>query len=354
MKTNSFSEKRLSLTQLDQHLKSLASQERELLCQVIQTIQEVHKRKAYLELGFANLFSYLVEGIGYSKGSAYRRIQAARLVTEIPEMLGEIKSGDLKLTQVSLVQQAVREKTKTSAVQVTTNDKKEILSRITQKNFEHSQQQVAEFFDLPIQDQSKLKVQADDSVRIEVTLPRELYEKMKHAQSLVSHAVPTADWVSFLQYVSDRIIKQKTSVWPEKSVKTPIEIKRDRNTSSSNCLKSTDSKLPDVGRTQASSQSNQPPKFPTVENSAAESIKAMSFSARQRKLLLRSAPGCEFRDLNTGKQCHSRWFLQIDHKQSRWAGGSNALENAQVLCAHHNRFKYSKEAGISASVSRSR
>lgn len=110
MKTNVPSKKYLSLTQLNQRMKSLAGQERELLCEIIQTIQEVHRRKAYLELGYANLFSYLVEEVGYSEGSAHRRIEAARLVTEIPEALAEIKSGDLKLTQVSLLQKAAREK----------------------------------------------------------------------------------------------------------------------------------------------------------------------------------------------------------------------------------------------------
>lgn len=181
------------LTQLDQRIKSLAAQERELLCEIIEAIQEINRCKGYLELGYPSLFAYLHEGVGFSEGSAYRRIEAARLVTEIPETLTDIKSGGLKLTQVALVQQAAREKLKSSSLPVTTGEKQQILQKITQQTFRQSQQQVAAFFELPIKDQTKQTVQADDSVRLEITIPRQVFEEMKRAQALMSHSIPSKD-----------------------------------------------------------------------------------------------------------------------------------------------------------------
>lgn len=364
MKTNLESKRQTLSVQLNQRMKSLAGQERELLCEIIQTIQEVYRHKVHLELGYTNLFNYLVEEIGYSNGSAYRRIEAARLVTEIPEMLEEIKSGDLKLTQVSLVQQAAREKSKTSSLPVTTQDKLEIIKQITQKNREQSQQRVAAFFDLPIKEQTKSVVQADESVRIELTIPKDLFDEMKQVQALISHAVPTPDWVNYIRYVTQAVLKQKTSVRAPKNDKAgvsevgriAVNTKADdqifHGGNSPEVKKPTKAKKFDSVNSTLKTSTNElsAPEFSTVENHRATAPPAKPFSARQRKLLLKSTSGCQFRNPTTGKHCGSRWFLQIDHKHSRWAGGQSTLDNGQVLCGHHNRLKYAKEAGLKLSV----
>lgn len=319
----------LTLTQLDQRIKSLAGQERELLCLLIQHIQELHRRKGHLELGYPNLYSYLIEGVGYSKGSAHRRIEAARLVMEIPDALNDIKSGDLKLTQVALVQKAAREKTKNSLRAVTTQDKQAILKSISQHSFEHSQHQVAAFFDLPIKQQTNLKVQADESVRFEISIPKGLFEEMKQAQALISHAVPTSDWVAYMKYATELILKQKTKV-------RTLKASRFKSVQPEGATA-----VHEIGVEPDTQQ-----QFPTVGNSVSLTNSAKAFTARQRKILLAATPTCQFRDPITDKTCDSRWFLQIDHKQSRWAGGKTTITNAQVLCAHHNRLKYRSEIGV--------
>ncbi|MBO9666291.1 MAG: HNH endonuclease [Bdellovibrio sp.] len=44
------------------------------------------------------------------------------------------------------------------------------------------------------------------------------------------------------------------------------------------------------------------------------------------------------------KICGSTRFLQIDHRQPVWAGGTNEFQNLQVLCAQHNQYKYRQES----------
>jgi hypothetical protein len=55
---------------------------------------------------------------------------------------------------------------------------------------------------------------------------------------------------------------------------------------------------------------------------------------------------CQWRDHETGEICGARFQTQADHIKPIWAGGSNELENMQILCAAHNRLKYRQEAGI--------
>lgn len=289
--------KLLNKTELDARMKSLAARERELLHEILVTIKEIDRRSAYLDLGFASLFSYLVKGVGYSGGSAQRRIDGSRLLGEIPELGKKIQSGELKLHQISLVQKAAREVYKTSSQKVSSQEKRDLLECLSHKNHQDSQKEVAQFFDLPVIQDTKQKVQADESVRVELTLPKELYEKIQEAQGLLSHAVPTKDLVKYLEYVTDKVIQSKT-------------------------------------RTRSTKQN------PTA------TVASQGFSQKVKKQILQEQKCCQYIDPTTQKKCASRWFLQIDHRHSRWAGGTSEASNAQVLCSRHNRHKYLREMGI--------
>ncbi len=65
-----------------------------------------------------------------------------------------------------------------------------------------------------------------------------------------------------------------------------------------------------------------------------------------KKKILSRHSSCQYRAPKSDKLCGSTWFLQIDHKHSRWAGGNNELNNATVLCSRHNNLKYRNEAQI--------
>ncbi|MBC7466908.1 MAG: DUF222 domain-containing protein [Bdellovibrio sp.] len=49
---------------------------------------------------------------------------------------------------------------------------------------------------------------------------------------------------------------------------------------------------------------------------------------------------CQFVDKKTGKICGSRHFLEVDHIQPRFAGGSHERCNLRLLCRNHNQFRY--------------
>jgi hypothetical protein len=90
------------------------------------------------------------------------------------------------------------------------------------------------------------------------------------------------------------------------------------------------------------------PKKPNTQNPLPNGSKrpTQSFSARTKKIILKQQLCCQFKDPITQKICGSKWFLQVDHKQSRWANGGSEPKNAQILCGAHNRMKYANEANI--------
>lgn len=224
--------KALPNKELDQKMKRLAKQERELIAEVLETIREIDVRRMYLSFGYDSLYAYLLKEVGYAQGTAQRHIDSARLLNEIPEVGEMIQSGKINQSHITLLQKYVRQieakkiysknssgiVVKTSATQVSIADKKEVLSIIANKDIRESEQEVASFFQIPVQTFEIKKAQSDGSVRITITLSKELNEKINFAQKLLSHSLNSQELVKYLDYITDKVIKQKTQIRVSKKV----------------------------------------------------------------------------------------------------------------------------------------
>lgn len=69
-------------------------------------------------------------------------------------------------------------------------------------------------------------------------------------------------------------------------------------------------------------------------------------SVAVKKQVLQRDERCQYHDKNTGKVCNSRWNLQVDHREPRWANGTNEKSNLRILCQKHNLHIYRQQAGI--------
>ena len=58
-----------------------------------------------------------------------------------------------------------------------------------------------------------------------------------------------------------------------------------------------------------------------------------------REVWFRAADQCEYVDPTTGRRCSCRHGLQVDHIIEFSQGGSSELENLQLLCGAHNRWR---------------
>ena len=78
-------------------LSELVRQSNVLTAQVLVHLLELEARMLHLELGFSSLFSYCVEALGMSEGTAGRRVTAARVCRRFPDALERIARGELHL-----------------------------------------------------------------------------------------------------------------------------------------------------------------------------------------------------------------------------------------------------------------
>lgn len=305
--------KKLTDQNLDNNLKELVAGEREILAEIILHIIEVETRKLYLKFGYASLFEYLTQHIGYANGSAQRRIDAARLAMAVPKVVDDLESGDLNLSQVSLLQKSIRVVQLDSKTKVDQKTKEDLVDLLSNKSFAESEILVSQVLDITPAEATKITNQKDESVRLQVTLSKSQWEKLLKMRKLLSNSIPSgiSNWDQVLEYVADKVIKIK-----DKS----------------------------QGKQNSEKQNQNLKPHRTPEPSSRKARQHIPISI-QRHVFQRDQC-CQYLNKTTGKKCESKWHLHIDHIQPVWANGTNELENLRILCAGHNQQVYRWQANI--------
>jgi hypothetical protein len=96
--SNRFRLRGVDNTELLAGLSQLVQRGNELTAEVLAHLAELEERMLHLQLGFASLFAYCVEGLGLSEGAAGRRVAAARVCRRFPEAFELVARGDLHLS----------------------------------------------------------------------------------------------------------------------------------------------------------------------------------------------------------------------------------------------------------------
>ncbi len=299
---------------LDKHLQELITSEREILTEIITYIREVDCRKMFLSFGYPSLFEYLTRRMGYSNASAQRRIDAARLTRNVPEVLTHLESGEINLSQISIMALAIRQIGKNSHT-VDTEIKEHLVNSIAGKDLKQTEIIISKTLNLQIHEGTKARHQKDESVRFELTLTKEQWKKLNQTRDILSTSLPNgSNRNNLIEYLCDGVISKKAKAACKKA-QAP-------KTSRAKPTKS-DAKI----------KRHQP-------TPARESIP----KSIQREVFARDKCS-QFQSKITGHKCSSTWNLTLDHIQPVWAGGGNSADNLRVFCASHNAEVYREQTG---------
>jgi hypothetical protein len=309
--------------------ETLVRNERKITAQVLECIAEIDQRKLYRP-SHTSLFDYLVKDFGYSPGAAMRRIDAARLLRELPETAVKFEDGTLTLSQANQIQRASREFKKENCETLGSERKRNLVLHVESATQRQTEQILAAELDLPLNPVQKETLHRDESVTLTVTFTKEQMAILEQAQNMVSHAVVGKDWAEVLTHLAKREVTRRTAV---RSVAKDVKVSdvsdqsRVVESNSSTVVAAVTSKSLPIKNGRA------------PENSDRARSKRPAIPAAIRKTLLHPNAICSFTDRH-GNQCASRRFLQIDHIHSWSLGGTHDQKNLQVLCGIHNRIKY--------------
>src|SRR4051812_19317167 len=101
--------KEMTDDELLESAQRLVSNETEATLALIHHLQEIEFRRLYSGLKHPNLVTYAMKTLGYCKTSAWNRVAAMRVMKDIPEVEGYLRSGSLKLTGITKLEAFMRQ-----------------------------------------------------------------------------------------------------------------------------------------------------------------------------------------------------------------------------------------------------
>lgn len=219
--------KHLKDEELLSHTQQLVKSEREVLTKILHHLREVERRKLFSDLGYQSLFEYAVKELKYSEGQAGRRIQAMRLIKEIPEVEEKIATGKLSLSNISQAQSYFREakkmgghsklqnlESKTSEPQkkLETKDKLRILESLHNKSAREGQKILIQMQPQIALPKERERVLSETHTEVRFVMTVELKNQLQELRSLLgpkSANMNLAELVGYMARVSLHDLKIK-------------------------------------------------------------------------------------------------------------------------------------------------
>jgi len=300
-------------------LKSLITQERATLVEIIDHLREVERRKLYLQKGYPSIFSWMTECLGYSEGAAQRRIQAMRLVQDLPEIEDKISSGKLSLCVASQLQSFLRRDDKRRREEkiekLSKVEKLDLVSRLggtSARECERALAQISPEMALP---REKTRPITEEISQISFIASKKLIEKFERLKSLTSHQNPEGSYEKLFTHLA-AIAMEKLDPVERQKRRECRKNKRNQEAVKSTLKNSNDKEL-----------------LPTLET------KRSIPKPLRDQVWLRDGGQCQYRDKRTGKRCASKHLLELDHQVPFSWGGEHSLKNLRLHCPNHNLYR---------------
>ena len=232
--------------ELHLQLKGLVTKERKVTRTILDHLIEVSRRGLFLEMAFNSMCDYAVRGLGYSESAALRRLKAAKLVKDIPDLGKKLEDGEITLSQLEKAQRAFQEAerkrvelSRTEAAKPHTlassdspdsiaaselstkldlhqapqilgaslqlppiKSKAEIIAAIQGKSARETDAILARELQIQPVKFEKLKLQADLSGKLEITLDQKQLELLEHVKRELGFAVPAGSWAEVITYLA--------------------------------------------------------------------------------------------------------------------------------------------------------
>jgi hypothetical protein len=322
----------LSDTELTGRLRQLVRHERNLTLSILPHIAEVGRRQLYLQKAYSTLTEYCIHELGYGDSSASRRVRAARVIKDIPEVYDLLKDGRVTLSAVVQVSGLL-----------SPDNKDTLLPRLVGQSRTEIERIMAEY--VPprrINDQAKptlvkkrVAVERAPTARDEDAPPGappgEVGEMTRHSDGSKDPTVnmSTRDVKEVLERMYElRFAADEELMELIRWMKCHLSHRYPTGASYLEIFKHAMKyykKREDLALQKT-------PRGSSVNTDSRYIPKAI-----KQKVWKRDQGRCTFVGSN-GKRCNSDYLIQFDHYPVPFArGGPSTVDNLRLLCARHNR-----------------
>ncbi len=340
--------KNLDDTLLIQKTEGLVKEEREILTNLLHHFREIERRRLFCDYKFESLREMLVKHFGYSDNEAYRRISAMWLLKDVPEVEEKITNGELSLSHLSLAQSFFRKEAKIHKVEISKEDKLDLLTEISEQTIREAQRIMLAQSSAPEELRpDKVNVISENKVEFRFTANHSLETKISEVKGLLAHKHPSLSIGELFEVLCDITIvalkKEKTESL--KKAKTGIAKPGNEKTEQAR-IETLKNHKPATLKTENYEKSKNESSAAPGKSCVSTPQTAEDFTAKpkpksqaqiNREVWQESHHACS--------NCGSKRALEIDHRHPKAKGGENSKENLRILCRFCNQRAAIKEFG---------
>ena len=317
----------LSNEELLAEASRLAMRERQATVALIRCLMEVDARRLYLPEGYASLFAFCTQALHLSEHAALGRIEVARAARRLPALLAHLEDGSVTVTNARMLAPQMtetnchellaaarhRSKREVEAIVARLRPQPDVPSAVRKLPTPHAREnpstpmpaarlphvattgtprpQASSAMAPPVSPRPVVAALAPERYKIQFTASQEMHEKLRYAQDLLRHVVPSGDVAGVFDRALSALIEQL-----EKQ----------------NCA--------------ATSR----PREPRASTPGSRHIP----SAVRREVWRRDGGRCAF--VGARGRCSERGFLEFHHVMPFAAGGAADAGNIELRCRAHN------------------
>ena len=355
LSTHAYALSRVSDAALLRDLAALVARDRLTTARILAHIAEVDARRLYAPAGYPSMHAFCVEELRLSEDAAYKRIRAARAARRFPALFGAVAEGRLHLAAVCLLAPHLSPENAEELIREATHRTKCEIEALVARRFpvpgtpvspwvvraipclpdlELAPGQVgdadpcdAQLAPGPVGETGPCNVQVapgqvdgtpaaspPERYLLQLTIGKATYDKLRYAQALLGHAVPSGDPARVLDRALDALIGQ---------------LERRRFGARTRA---------DGRRTARGSRARAAGERPA-------SAGTRYIPARVRRAVWERDGGrCTFVSAR-GLRCKARRFLEIDHVVPVARGGTATVDELRLLCRAHNQYEADRVFG---------
>jgi hypothetical protein len=329
-------------------LSALVAQDRITTASLLAHIAEVDARRLFQPAGYSSMFEYCTGVLHLSEDATSKRIQAARAAREFPTIFDAVAEGRLNLTGVVRLAPYLTPENAGELLLAAAHRSKSEIEKLLAERFSRPvaprvQAAVVRIIPKPIQPENSRPVpepvlfdgakppgeqepantpQADSPspphesppparFMVRVEIDESTHDKLRHAQALLSHVVPSGDVALVLERALDALI-----VLIEKR------------------------KFAATFRPRAAQHLTRGPRPMQQSSGRQRHVPAHV----KRAVWMRDEGRCTF-VAESGHRCEARWFLEFDHIDPVARGGEATADRMRLRCRAHNQYEAERTFG---------
>ena len=317
----------LSDPDLLRSLHAAVARERYTTADLLAHLAEVDARRLYLPAAYPSMFAYCVGELRLSEDAACKRIKAARVARKFPTVFAMVAEGRLHLTGVLLLEPYLTAANAGELLSAAAGKSKSEIEHLLAEHFpqsdmlaleqalpgarlapgqvgsgggEHAPGHVETHSGSPAPERvcatvpaTRLTPTAPERYSLQLTVSKATHDKLRHAQALLGHQVPSGEVAEVLDRVLDLAIAQ-------------LERR----------------KFAVTNRPRRCRHSANPRHIP---------------AGVKRAVWERDGGQCTFTS-ESGHRCPARSRLEFDHAEPVARGGQVTMANIRLRCLAHNQY----------------